>query len=77
MALYIKTEEYAEYGISRDSDLDRVRAVVQMDLKMDRVFVGFVNEREYVRVDFLYLRTPRRPKRRGQYSGHSRRQQQA
>jgi hypothetical protein len=77
MALYTKTEDYAEYGISRSSDLDRERAVVQMDLKMDRVFVGFVNEREYIRVDFLYPGSPRRPKRRGQYSGHSRRQQQA
>jgi hypothetical protein len=76
MALYTKTEDYAEYGISRNSDLNRVRAVVQMDLRMDRVFVSFVNGHEYIRVDFLYPRTPRRPKRRGQYSGHSRRQQQ-
>ena len=77
MALYIKTEDYDKYGISKSSDLDLVRAVVQKELKIERVFVTFVNEHEYIRVDFVHPRLPRRAKRKGHYQGGSRAQQQA
>jgi hypothetical protein len=77
MALYIKTEDYVEYGINKSSDLALVRAVVQKDLKIERVFVTFVNEHEYIRVDFLHPRMPRRARRKARYQGSSRAQQQA
>jgi hypothetical protein len=77
MALYIKTEDYIEYGISKNSDLDLVSAAVQKDLKIERVFVTFVNEHEYIRVDFLHPRPPRRARRKRHYQGGSRAQQQA
>jgi hypothetical protein len=77
MALYIKTEDYVEYGISGSSDLELVRAVVQKDLNIERVFVTFVNEREYIRVDFLHPRRPRRARRKARYQGSARAQQQA
>lgn len=64
MSLYIKTEDYRKHGISKYSDLALIRAVVQEELKMDRVFVSFVNKHEYIRVDFLSPRPPRRSKRR-------------
>ena len=63
MSLYIKTEDYHQHGISKYSDLALIRAVVQKELNMDRVFVSFVNKREYIRVDFLAPR-PTRPTRR-------------
>jgi hypothetical protein len=66
MSLYIKTEDYRKHGINKYSDLALIRAVVQEELKMDRVFVSFVNRHEYIRVDFLQPRPPRRPKRRQQ-----------
>lgn len=69
MSLYIKTEDYRKHGISKYSDLALIRAIVQEELKMERVFVSFVNRREYIRVDFLSPRPPRRPRRR-----HSRRE---
>ena len=77
MALYIKTEDYVKYGISKSSDLELVRAVVQKDLNIERVFVTFVNEHEYIRVDFVHPRLPRRAKRKGRYQGAARAQQQA
>lgn len=52
MSLYIKTEDYRKHGINKYSDLALIRAVVQEELKMDRVFVSFVNRHEYIRVDF-------------------------
>jgi len=64
MSLYIKTEDYREHGISKYSDLALIRAVVQKELNIDRVFVSFVNKHEYIRVDFLSPRPPRRSKRR-------------
>jgi len=60
MSLYIKTEDFRKHGISKYSDLILVRAAVQKELNIDQVFVSFVNRREYIRVDFL---TPRPPKR--------------
>jgi hypothetical protein len=66
MSLYIKTEDYRKHGISKYSDLALIRAVVQEELKMDRVFVSFVNRHEYIRVDFLQPRPPRRQRRRHQ-----------
>lgn len=69
MSLYIKTEDYRKHGISKYSDLALIRTIVQEELKMERVFVSFVNRREYIRVDFLSPRPPRRPRRR-----HSRRE---
>lgn len=64
MSLYIKTEDYRKHGVSKYSDLAQVRAVVQKELNIDRVFVSFVNKHEYIRVDFLTPRPPRRSKRR-------------
>ena len=64
MSLYIKTEDYRQHGISKYSDLALIRAVVQRELNIDRVFVSFVNKHEYIRVDFLSPRPPRRSKRR-------------
>ncbi len=66
MSLYIKTEDYRKHGISKYSDLALIRAVVQEELKMDRVFVSLVNRHEYIRVDFLQPRPPRRQRRRHQ-----------
>jgi hypothetical protein len=66
MSLYIKTEDYRKHGISKYSDLALIRTLVQKELKMDRVFVSFVNRHEYIRVDFLQPRPPRRPRRRQQ-----------
>jgi hypothetical protein len=67
MSLYIRTEDYRKHGINKYSDLALVRTVVQEELKMDRVFVSFVNRHEYIRVDFLQPRPPRRPRRRHQH----------
>lgn len=64
MSLYIKTEDYGKHGISKHSDLALIRAIVQKELNMDKVFVSFVNKREYIRVDFLSPRPQRPPKRR-------------
>jgi hypothetical protein len=64
MSLYIKTEDYQEHGISKYSDLALIRALVQKELNIDRVFVSFVNKHEYIRVDFLKPRPPRRSRRR-------------
>ncbi len=64
MSLYIKTEDYRKHGISKYSDLALIRTIVQEELKMERVFVSFVNRREYIRVDFLSPRPPKRPRRR-------------
>ncbi len=66
MSLYIKTEDYRKHGISKYSDLALIRTLVQEELKMDRVFVSFVNRHEYIRVDFLQPRPARRPRRRQQ-----------
>lgn len=76
MSLYIKTKDYSKHGISKYSDLAVVRAVVQKELNIDRLFVSFVNKHEYIRVDFLKPRPPRRTKKRRHYrksSGHSQR----
>lgn len=64
MSLYIKTEDYRKHGISKYSDLAIIRAVVQEELNIDRVFVSFVNKHEYIRVDFLTPRPPRHSRRR-------------
>ncbi len=67
MSLYIKTDDYRKHGISKYSDPDIIRAVVQKELNIDRVFVSFVNKHEYIRVDFLQPRPPRRSRRRQYY----------
>jgi hypothetical protein len=77
MSLYIKTEDYRKHGISKYSDLALIRAVVQEELKMDRVFVSFVNRHEYIRVDFLQPRPPRRTRRRHQHKKELAESQQA
>lgn len=77
MSLYIKTEDYHQHGISKYSDLALIRAVVQKELNMDRVFVSFVNKREYIRVDFLAPRPTRPPRRRRPPKRASERTQQA
>lgn len=64
MSLYIKTDDYSKHGISKYSDPAIIRAVVQKELNIDRVFVSFVNKHEYIRVDFLRPRPPRRFNRR-------------
>ncbi|ABK17595.1 hypothetical protein [Syntrophobacter fumaroxidans] len=64
MSLYIKTDDYRKHGISKYSDPDTIRAVVQKELNIERVFVSFVNKHEYIRVDFLRPRPPRRSRRR-------------
>ena len=77
MSLYIKTEDYRKHGISKYSDLALIRAVVQEELKMDRVFVSFVNKHEYIRVDFLKPRPSRRSKRRPYHKKASENSRQA
>jgi hypothetical protein len=77
MSLYIKTEDYSKHGISKYSDLAVIRAVVQKELNIDRVFVSFVNKHEYIRVDFLKPRPPRRSKRHAAYKKASKSSQQA
>jgi hypothetical protein len=77
MSLYIKTEDYHKHGISKYSDLTLIRAVVQEELNMDRVYVSFVNKHEYIRVDFLTPRPPRRSKRRRYRKEASEKTQQA
>lgn len=64
MSLYIKTEDYHKYGINKYSDLDHIKTVVQKELNIAPVFVSFVNKHEYIRVDFLRPRPPRRSKKR-------------
>ena len=63
MSLYIKTDDYSKHGISKYSDPALIQAIVQKELNIDRVFVSFVNKHEYIRVDFLRPRPPRKPKR--------------
>ncbi len=73
MALYIRTADYVKFGINENSDLELVRAAVQRELNMDRVFVTFVNQHQFIRVDFLRPRSPRRRKRRREaqaFPGH-------
>ncbi|MGQ9796116.1 hypothetical protein [Desulfosoma sp.] len=65
MALYIKTDDYRKYGISKDSTLDQVRAVVQKELNINPLYVRFVNRHEFIRVDFLQPRR-RQGRRRSQ-----------
>lgn len=64
MSLYIKTDDYRKHGISKYSDPALIKAVVQKELNIDRVFVSFVNKHEYIRVDFLRPRPHRRFNRR-------------
>ncbi len=68
MSLYIKTDDYRKHGISKYSDPALIRAVVQKELNIERVFISFVNKHEYIRVDFLRPRPHRkfnkRPDRR-------------
>jgi len=64
MSLYIKTDDYRKHGISKYSDPALIRAVVQKELNIDRVFVSFVNKHEYIRVDFLRPRPSRKLNRR-------------
>lgn len=77
MSLYIKTEDYQEYGISKYSDLEVIRAVVQKELNMEKVFVSFVNKHEYIRVDFLKPRPTRRSKKRRYFKKASENSRQA
>jgi hypothetical protein len=77
MSLYIKTEDYREHGVSKYSDLTLIRAVVQRELNIDLVYVSFVNKHEYIRVDFLTPRPPRRSKRRRYRKEASEKTQQA
>ncbi len=77
MSLYIKTKDYSKHGISKYSDLAVVRAVVQKELNIDRLFVSFVNKHEYIRVDFLKPRPPRRSKRRRYYNQTSKNSRRA
>jgi hypothetical protein len=77
MSLYIKTEDYRQHGISQYSDLEKVRALVQQELNLEAVFVSFVNKHEYIRVDFLRPRPPRKERRRRFHRSHSQSQQQA
>ncbi len=65
MSLYIKTEDYKKYGITKSSDLGTIRAVVQREFNIRPVYVSFVNGREFIRVDFL---KPRRRKKRYKWS---------
>jgi len=65
MSLYIKTEDYRKHGISKYSDLEAIKTVVQKELNIDLVFVSFVNNREFIRVDFMAPRPRRRPRKRG------------
>ncbi|ROQ93602.1 hypothetical protein [Desulfosoma caldarium] len=64
MALYIKTDDYRKYGISKSSTPEQVRAVVQRELNIHPLFVRFVNRHEFIRVDFLKPRG-RRSRGRG------------
>lgn len=64
MSLYIKTEDYRKHGINKSSDLEAIRAVVQKELNIDRVFVSFVNQHEFIRVDFMSPRPRRRTRSR-------------
>ncbi len=66
MSLYIKTEDYQHLGITKYSSLETIREVVQRELHMERVFVSFVNNHEFIRVDFLKPRPTRRSRRRSQ-----------
>ncbi|NSW86732.1 MAG: hypothetical protein HPY84_10480 [Syntrophobacteraceae bacterium] len=77
MSLYIKTDDYRKHGISKYSDPDMIRAVVQKELNIDRVFISFVNKHEYIRVDFLKPRPPRRTRRRPHHRKASENTQQA
>jgi|GEM_PF-410624 len=66
MSLYIKTEDYRKHGINKYSDLEAVKAAVQKELNIERVFVSFVNQHEFIRVDFMAPRPRRRrPRNRG------------
>lgn len=76
MSLYIKTEDYHKHGINKYSDLAHVRAVVQRELNIDPLFVSFVNKHEYIRVDFVWPRRPRRSKKRNFHQQASRNQKQ-
>ncbi len=53
MALYIKTEDYKKYGITKASDLRKIKAIVQRELNIYPLHVTFVNGREFIKVDFL------------------------
>jgi hypothetical protein len=77
MALYIKTEDYHEHGIGKTSDVEQVRAVVRKELNLEAVFVSFVNQHEFIRVDFLRPRPARKARRRRFSRSRSQSQQQA
>jgi len=77
MSLYIRTEDFRKHGISKYSDLVLVRAAVQKELNIDQLFVSFVNRREYIRVDFLRPRPPRRSKGRSYHKKASENSRQA
>jgi hypothetical protein len=66
MSLYIKTEDFRKYGISKYSDLNLVREAVEKDLNISPAYVRFVNRHKFIRVDFLKPRRPPRSKRRRQ-----------
>jgi hypothetical protein len=77
MSLYIKTEDYHEHGISKSSDLEQVRAVVQQEFNLEALYVSFVNQRDYIRVDFLRPRPSRKARRRRFSRSRGQSQQQA
>ncbi len=53
MPLYIKTEDYKKYGITKKTDLRHIRNIVERELKIYPLYVTFVNGREFIKVDFL------------------------
>ncbi len=73
MALFIKTDDYRKYGISKYSTLEQVRAVVQKELNIHPLFVRFVNKHEFIRVDFLKPRARRKRSQAGEGQDQGRR----
>lgn len=65
MSLYIKTEDYKKYGITKTSDLGTIQSIVQREFNISPLYVSFVNGREFIRVDFLKPRYRKKyPRRR-------------
>lgn len=74
MSLYIKTDDYRKYGVTKSSDLRKIRSIVQRELNIYPLYVSFVNGKEFIRVDFLEPRGSRnRRKRDGRRSSYNRR----
>ncbi|SFM41709.1 hypothetical protein [Thermodesulforhabdus norvegica] len=74
MSLYIKTDDYRKYGVTKSSDLRKIKSIVQRELNIYPLYVSFVNGKEFIRVDFLRPRGRRnRHGRHGRNSSHRRR----